>query len=65
MSSKSVSTQSQVIYYGKYLILTAELYHSVKSFDEYVKHVISILIKMKFHVRESSIKWLKLVYQRS
>ena len=44
----------------KYKILTPELYHPVKSFDEklyYVKLVISILIKMKFHVKHFAIKW--------
>ena len=41
----------------KYNIVTPELYHPVNSFDETVKHVISILIKMKFHVKLFAMKW--------
>ena len=45
--------------YENYHMLTADFY-PVKSFDEeciYLKLVMSVLIKIKFHIKQSGIKW--------
>ena len=61
LMSNQQPLQCQIFKHQQYHILIAELCHPVKSFSErfiYVKHVKSILVKMKFHVWQSAIKWL-------
>lgn len=62
LSAIEDSINAMVFEHKIYHILTAELYHPVKSVMKNcinLKHVISIPVKITFHDRQSAKKWLK------